>query len=192
MASLRPALESYGIVLPEPGARRLLAALDAPEGWSGGEGRHLHANGLVLAVAFHRRSDATPVPTPPTPLLRLRAPQAFPEMLPDHPGVADPPAEAHPHAGWRIGFLRVSLRGVLPDDAAVGQALDAAAGPATRARLLALCCAPAPATSADPASGPRSRIPRPAPSRRPSSDGARILVGFASLPDAPAWLRDLA
>jgi hypothetical protein len=36
MDFLRLILESYGIVLPEPNARRLLAALDMQEGWSGG------------------------------------------------------------------------------------------------------------------------------------------------------------
>jgi len=66
MDFLRLFLESYGIVLPEPNARRLLAALDMQEGWSGGEGRYLHTNarrpiptsagGSVFSVPFSAAS----------------------------------------------------------------------------------------------------------------------------------------
>jgi hypothetical protein len=138
MTGLHPAFETRGIVLPEPDARRLLEAIDAPEGWSGAAGLYTHANGLVLQAAFHRHSQGVLVLTLPRPLMRLRAAEAFPDLFPDHPGIVDPDAVGQAVEGWTVGFLRAPRPGILPEGTAFGAALDAACGPRTRSLVRAL------------------------------------------------------
>jgi hypothetical protein len=73
MTGFHPVFETLGIVLPEPDARLLFEAIDAPKGWSCAAGLYMHANGLVLLAVVHRHSQGILVLMLPRPSMRTHA-----------------------------------------------------------------------------------------------------------------------